>query len=471
MSVTEASTEQAPASDSISEQLARFARTLTWDDVPADVRERCKYLILDAVGIALAAGRYPFAPIILDGLKEVGGAGDCSVVGYPDKLPLRDAAIMNGALIHGLDYDDTHMKAVVHATAISLTPALTMGEKLNASGKDMLLAYIVGMEAAIRIGMASNFGFHHNGLHATGIAGHFSAALIAGRMLGLTEQQIAMAQGLVGSTCQASQQFVEDGAWNKRFHPGWGTAAGFTAAYMAKNGFIAPRAPYEGRFGLFQTLTKTPDECDLSEIAADLGARWESVASAIKPYPTCHFTHAAADAALELRCQHNIAADDIAHIKVLLPADVIPIVVEPIANKRRPVSDYDAKFSVQFIVAACFTRGRFGLAELEPEALNDPEILALADKVDCDADPDADFPRVYPGAVVVSTKDGGEYIHTERVNRGAAERALTSGEIIEKYEANARMAVDSEKAAAIKSATLNLDKTDAKTLAKLLSEQ
>ena len=460
--------EPAPATQadarSRSQILAAFAAGLSYDDIPEAVAARSKYLILDAIGIAIAAGRFPFAERILAGLKDMGEPGASSVIGHADKLSARDAAIMNGALIHGLDYDDTHMKAVVHATSATLPATLVMGEKLGASGRDMLTAYVVGMEAAIRIGMGANFGFHHNGLHATGIVSHFASALIAGKLLGLDGQALTMAQGLVGSTAQASQQFVDDGAWNKRFHPGWGAAAGITAAYLAKNGFVAPKQPYEGRFGLYQTLTKHGDDCLPEAITDDLGQRWEGVESAIKPFPTCHFTHAVADAALALRQEHGIRPDAIARIRVMLPADVLPIVVEPVAAKRRPVSDYDAKFSAQFIAAACFARGRFGLAELEDEALADPEILALADKVDCAADPDADFPRVYPGAVVVSTKDGGEFVHTERVNRGAAERALTDAEIVEKYEANARLAADAERVQAVKAAVLAMDDSDGRAL-------
>lgn len=461
--------DHAPDAPPLSQGLAEFAAGLTWDAIPADVRERSKYLILDALGIALAAGRFPFAEKILAGLKAVDEPGVHSVIGFPDKLPLRDSAIMNGALIHGLDYDDTHMRSVVHATAATLPATLAMGEKTGASGQEVLTAYVIGMEAAIRIGLAANFGFHNNGLHATGIVSHFASALIAGRLLGLDAEQMAMAQGLVGSTAQASQQFVDDGAWNKRFHPGWGAAAGITAAYMAKGGFVAPMRPYEGRFGLLNTLTKPAVDCRPAEIAADLGARWEGVESAIKPFPTCHFTHAVADAALALKKAHGLDAADIAKVRVLLPADVIPIVLEPVANKRRPVSDYDAKFSAQFIAAACLVRGRFGLAELEPEALTDPEILALADRVEYAPDPDADFPRVYPGAVVASTRDGREYVHVEPVNRGAADRALTDAEIVEKFEANAGLAVDADRAAAVRKATLELDASDGKTFASLLA--
>lgn len=454
---------------SVSERVAGFAADLSYDDIPVEVRERLKHLILDAVGIALAAGRTAFAETFLAGLNDVGEPGQSSVIGFADKLPLRDAAIMNGALVHGLDYDDTHMQGVIHATAASLPATLAMAEKTGASGAEFLTAYAIGMEIAIRIGVASKFGFHHNGLHATGIAAHFASALVAGRLLGLDAKALTAAQGVVGSTAQASQQFVDDGAWNKRLHPGWGAAAGITAAFLAKRGFVAPRAPYEGRFGLYRTLTKEPFVAEPEAIADGLGTRWEGAQSAIKPFPTCHFTHAVADAALEIRRRHGIAASDIQRIRAQLPADVIPIVVEPVANKRRPSSDYDAKFSAQFIAAACFVRGRFGLAELEPEALNDPEILALADKVDCEIDPNADFPRVYPGAVIATTKDGREFIHAEPVNRGAADRALTEAEIVEKYDDNAAMGVSAEKAEAVKDAVLKLDEGSAEALLGVLA--
>jgi len=454
----------------ISHRLADFAHGLTYDAIPETVRDRAKHLILDGLGIALAASRETFAASFLAGLQGLGESGTASVIGMDVRLPLRDAAIMNGALVHGLDFDDTHMKAVVHATAVALPAALVMGEKMGASGRDMLTAYLVGMETAIRLGMASNFGFHHRGLHATGVVGHFSSALVAGKLMGLDAAALTAAQGITGSTAMASQQFVDDGAWNKRLHPGWAAAAGITAAALAKGGFVAPAQPYEGRFGLYRNLCDADADIDFASITEGLGERWEATESAVKPFPTCHFTHAAADAALELKRRHAIDPDAIEKVRALIPAETIPVVAEPAANKLKPASDYDAKFSTQFIVAACFRRGRFGLAELEPDVLADPEILALAAKVQCAADPDADFPRVYPGSLVVGMKDGTEYIHHERVNRGAAERALTETEIVDKFMANAARAVSIEKAGAVRDTVLGLEDTNAADLAASLAD-
>jgi 2-methylcitrate dehydratase PrpD len=452
-------------SGTISQTLAEFAENLSYDDIPANVRERAKYLILDSVGIAFASTQHEFAKCILAGIQAVGEPGDSPVIGMNARLGMRDGVLMNGALIHGLDYDDTHMKSVVHATAATLPSAMVVAAREGASGKDLLTAYIVGMEVAIRIGEAANFGFHHRGYHATGVVGHFASALIAGKLMGLDAAQLATAQGITGSTAMASQEFVEDGAWNKRLHPGWAGVAGIMAAGQAKHGFVAPSKPYEGRFGIFKNhLAGLESHVDYAAITDQLGTRWAVVESAIKPYPTCHFTHAIADSALALREQHGIEAKDIARIRALIPEDTVPVIAEPVANKKRPVSDYDAKFSTQFIAAACFERGKFGLAELEDEALNDEAILSLADKVEYEIDPNSEFPRFFSGGMVVTTKDGGEFIHHERINRGAGERALTGDEIVEKYTDNATMAVSSERASAVQASVLKLDDADAKTL-------
>ena len=452
-----------------SERLAEFAHDLRFDDIPEPVRRRAKYLILDSLGIALAASRFPFAPKFLAGLQGLTEPGNSSVIGMSAKLPLRDAALINGALVHSLDFDDTHMKAVVHATAVSLPTALSVGESTGANGRDFLVAYLIGMETAIRLGMASNFGFHHLGLHATGIVGHFSSALVAGRLFGLDSGALTAAQGITGSTAQASQQFIDDGAWNKRLHPGWAATAGITAAGLANSGFVAPRETYEGRFGVYKTMVSDPDSCDLSLISDGLGERWEATESAVKPFPTCHFTHAAADAALILRQRHAINADDIVRIRALLPAETFPFVVEPVANKKKPASDYDAKFSTHYIVAACFRRGRFGLDELDDASLGDPEILDLAAKVECEVDPDSDFPRVYPGGIIVTTADGCEYAHHEPVNRGAAERALSGDDVVEKFFANAERVVSAARAREIADRVLDIDNHDVRGLAKILS--
>ena len=449
------------AAPPIAETLATFAHDLRYEDIPEAVRERAKHLMLDATGIALASTRWDFAHKSLTAVQGLAGPvseGGCTVLGMPARLPLRDAVMMNGILVHGLDFDDTHVPGVIHATASTFPTALGLGEHLGCDGGAVLTAYVVGIETGARLGAVARGAFHQVGFHPTGLLGAFACTLLAGRLFGATPGQLAMAQGIALSTGAGSLEFLEDGAWTKRLHPGWAGVAGITGAALARQGFQGPTKPYDGRFGLFPShLGPLEEGCDYSLATAGLGEVWELDQVAVKPFPACHFAHGCADAAIALAREHDLQPDDIESITALVPAEVIKTICEPVENKLRPVSDYDAKFSLPFIVAAGLARRRFGLAELEPEALQDAAILDLAAKVEYRADPDSPFPRAYSGEVMVRTRDGRELRHREQVNRGAAERPLSNGEIIDKFMDNATLAVSIDATERIAEVLLTLD--------------
>jgi 2-methylcitrate dehydratase PrpD len=436
-------------------ELAAFAAGLTLEAVPERVRDRAKLLILDAVGVALASNAYPYAGASVAGLVALGGAGECSLIGRSERLPVRDAALANGILVHGLDFDDTHLTSIVHPTAASLPTALSFGESVGAHGRDMLTAYLAGMEAAIRIGAAVKGGFHHVGFHATGVIAHFSSAIVAAKLLGLPADKIVAAQGVAASTASGVQVFLEEGAWTKRFHPGWAAVAGITAARLVEHGFVGPSRPYEGKFGLFQTHLHAPAEVDLASIGAGLGETWHLADTAIKPYPVCHFIHGCADAAIELHGM--LSADDIVHVEAYLPKDTMPIVAEPAAAKERPATDYEAKFSTQYVVATCLLKGRFGLPELQPEAIADPAVRDLATRVRCSVDPNSAFPTYFSGGVRVTLRDGRQLFRHIRVNSGAGERALDLDGVVAKFTASASLAVSTAQAERIRDAVLTIE--------------
>ena len=181
-------------------------------------------------GCGLAATGYEFARATLAGARALGGDGPCAVIGSATRLPLRDAALVNGVLLHGLDFDDSNFLGILHPTVACLPAALGVGQMRGATGRDMLTAYVAGMEAAIRIGAAARGIFHHIGFHATGLVAHFSSAIVAGKLMGLDADALISAQGITASTSAAVQVFLEEGAWTKRLHPAWGAVAGITAA-------------------------------------------------------------------------------------------------------------------------------------------------------------------------------------------------------------------------------------------------
>ena len=459
-------------SPTVSQRLADYVAAYSYDQIPVAVRERAKLLMLDAIGIAYASTHYSFTHHILSGIRGVAGTGTHSLIGLSDKLPLRDAVLMNGALVHGLDYDDTHVGAIVHPTASALPCAMGVAEAINASGRDLLAAYILGVETVVRICGAAKGGFHHFGFHPTGITAHFSCALQAGWLYGLNARQLTMAQGFVGSTAAASQEFLEEGAWNKRLHPGWAGVAGITAAHLARNGYVGPSKTYEGRFGLYQSHLQTlKDDVDYKDVTDQLGERWETSVVAIKPFPICHLIHACADAALALREKHKLKPEDIASVQALVPEPTIHIIAQPEANKVKPISDYDAKFSVQFVTAACLVLGRFGLAELEQETLSNPAILDLAARVSYVADPGTTYPKYFSGGVVIKTRDGRTLRHHEPVNRGAGERALSGDDISKKYRENAAMALPARRIEQVRDAVLNVEAMSAREFLGVLTNR
>lgn len=454
--------------DSASRLLARFTASLRLEDVPAPVRTRAKLHILDALGAGLASNGQEFAGKCAAGVRALGSPGDCSVVGREERLELRDAALLNGILIHGLDFDDTHLESIIHPTATSLPVALTLGESLGTSGADLLTAFLAGVETSIRTGGAARGGFHHVGYHATGVISHFASAVTAGKLLGLDENQITAAQGIAGSTAAGIQVFLEEGAWTKRFHPGWGAVAGITAARLASEGFKGPSRVYEGKFGLFDTHLHGA-EADIGYIVDGLGTEWKFGDTALKPYPVCHFIHGCADAAIGLHGE--IDWRDIVSVRAQLPEPTLHIIAEPAEAKENATTEYEVKFSAQHVIAACLIRGEFNLPDLLPEAIADERVRDLAKRVKCAPDPWTRFPEFFSGGIEVILKDGRVLHRHVPINSGAGELAMDEAAVVAKFLASASLTVAEDQAREVARAVLALETTPARELARLLRKE
>ena len=305
----ETATDHTPT-DAIASTLSGFVHGLRLEQVPPEVSLRARHLMLDAIGCAMAARREDFADRFTNAVHALGAdveGGRSAVIGQARRLPLRDAALLNGVLTHGLDYDDTHMAGVIHLSVSVLPALLALAGRRRASGAEMLVAYIAALEAGARISSVTKSGLHAHGFHPTGVVGAFASSLAAGRVMGLSARQLVHAQGAALSLASGSLQFIEDGAWTKRFHPGWAAQAGLTAATFAAHGIAAPQSPYEGRYGFYRLYLGEAEHAriDLALATANLAAdgsasRWEIDNVAIKPFPMCHFVHASADAAIAL---------------------------------------------------------------------------------------------------------------------------------------------------------------------------
>ncbi len=419
------------------EVLADFSHSLTVSRLPAAVVANAKLRILDTVGIALASTRQDFAGPLL---RAVGGWGEApkaaTVIGTARRVPAASAALANGALAHGLDFDDTHTGSITHASACVVPPALALGEAQRLPGRDVLVAAVAGWESITRIGAAAPNAFHARGFHATGVCGTFAATLVAGRALRLGPRKIVHALGVAGSMAAGIFEYLEDGSWVKRLHPGWAAHSGVIAATLAANGFTGPSTVFEGRFGFFRThLGDTA--YDLARVTKDLGHEWETLAISFKPYPCCHYNHAFIDAVLGLVRTGTVRADDVERVECRIAPGQVPIVCEPVAAKVRPRTPYDAQFSLPWAVAVALIDGQVTLDSFSAKRINDPRVLALAERVVHVADSTSDFPRVFPGWVVVRLRDGRVVEARERVNRGSPENPLAAEEIRAKFRDNA----------------------------------
>lgn len=455
----------------ISQTLAQYGSQFRLQDVPMPVRQRARHLMLDALGIGLASTQFDFSRRTLAAYQSLsaGETGGVPVIGNGVSLPLRDAVTVNALMIHGLDFDDTHPRGVIHATTSVLPSALGLATHRGQDGAALLAAYILGIETAIRLGAVAQGGFHQVGFHPTGLIGSFGCTLAAAHLMGLPTDQWVHAQGIALSLSAGSLEFLQDGAWTKRLHPGLAAANGITAAHLAAQGFLGPQATYEGRFGLYQShLGPLTQQCDMAAATAGLGQVWETLNIAVKPIPACHFTHACADAASLLHDTWQGAA--IRRIVARVPTGTMKTVCEPLENKRRPANAYEAQFSIPYSVATGLRFGRFTLDALEPSAYQDPQTLALAAKVICEADDEADFPRYFGGEVIVELEDGRTLRHHEPINRGAEGRPISDADIIGKFHDNAARAVNRAHADAILNTVLDIEHHTASQLAHLLGQ-
>lgn len=437
-------------------RIGAFAAGLEASTIPGAVLERAKLHVLDSLGVALAVAPGQFADTMIDSALALGGRGNQRVFGRSERLSLRDAVQVNAALVHCLDYDDTHAASIVHVSSAALPVAMAVAADRGASGLDLLVAYLLSVETAAAIGAAAGGAFHARGFHPTGLVNAFGAAVAAGRLIGLDAGGIAAAQGVTLSLGAGSLEFLDTGAWTKRIHPGWGGVAGLTAASLVANGFQAPPRAYEGRFGLYALYAPVGTEINQDSFGA-LGRDWQMLKVGIKPLPACHFTHAFSDAAFEIAATHNLNPQQIADVVLRVPPGIVDVVCEPETRKRRPLNPYEAQFSLHYIVAATLLRRRFTLEDIEPEAISDPEVLRLADKVRYDVDPDTDYPRYFPGDVTVRMDDGRVFSAHHPHHRGSDARPLSAADVIAKFRANAVRALSSSQVERVIAAVDGLD--------------
>jgi 2-methylcitrate dehydratase PrpD len=428
---------------SVAEQLAERVATLHADRLPKSLRRKCEELLIDVVGLCVTARNEDYIKSALAGCDD---DGLCTAIGHARCFSAASAAFVNGTAAHGEDFDDTFEGGPVHAGAVIVPAVLAVCERHKPDGRAAFFGIAVGTEVMCRLSTVVPKAVHKAGFHPTAIFGAMGAAAGVSAALDLNAKQLVDALGIAASMASGIIEYLAEGTWTKRLHPGWAAQSGIRAALLARGRFIGPRTVFEGRHGLFHGFAHTT-QGNYGALTGDFGTRWVTETLAFKPYPCGTMAHPYIDCAKRLAAR-GIKAGDVKELVCEVAEGTVHRLWEPLADKQRPPNGYAAKFSTPFLLATGFVRGVVGLDAFTDAAVGDKDVLALSSKVRYVIDPDNPYPNNFTGHIRAVLNDGTVVEERQPHFRGGAHEPLSRPDIEEKFMLNARHGGWDEKRAA-----------------------
>ncbi len=410
----------------LSEQLSDAVQNAR--NVPREMAEK---LLTDVAGLCVAARRTDYVRASLAGWEASGG---CTAIGHSRTLDAAGAAFVNGTAAHGEDFDDSFEGGPVHAGAVVVPAVLAVAERERLSGRDALLGIAVGVEVMCRASLVAPKLIHQAGFHPTAVLGAMGAAASVATALRLSKNQFVNALGIAGSMAAGIIEYLAEGAWTKRMHPGWAAQSGIRAADLARAGFVGPRAVFEGTHGLFHGFARTTDG-DWDKLVGGFGERWVANSLAFKPYACGTMTQPYVDCARRL-AEKGVRAEEVVEMVCEAAEGTVHRLWEPLADKQRPPNAYFAKFSQPYCIAAGFVLGHAGLEAFTEERVRDERLRSLAAKVRYEIDPDNPYPDEFTGHVRARLKDGRTLEERQGHLRGGRNEPLSRADIEEKFRLN-----------------------------------
>lgn len=425
--------------------LAEFIVRQKFEDLPNDTIEKAKQYIIDVIGCIVGASKESQAQLLIEVLKGEGGNPHGSVFAHGFKTSVMNAALINGEMGHILDFDDDHREAGTH-TSVAVFPAVfALGEKLKVSGKDLLRAFIIGMEVTIRVGESFLGKSFQQGFHPTGTCGVFGAAAGCALLLGLNMRQTIYALGLAGSFASGTTEWRTGNSWQKPLQPGHAAMCGVLAAFLARKDFVGADTIFDGPTGVIRAYSFR-DTYDYSRITESLGERWKMKDTSIKVHACCRWGASAVDCAIDLYRQ-GVRAKDVKGIVAKLCSMAIEFLTKPAERKLRPATHVDAQFSLPYMIAVAICKNRTGVNEFKGETLVDHEILKLMDKISWEIDPHAEamYPKAYPATLVSTLNNGRKFESHADYPKGDPENPLSMEEIVDKFNSLTEKIFDSKR--------------------------
>lgn len=416
-------------------ELIERCNRIDFNELPPEVVDTAKHLLLDYLGVALRGSQTESAQcaqILARGFNST--VSNMTIIGTDVATDPLHAALANGIAAHSIEYDDVINEASLHPAVTTMTTALSAaGLAGGCSGRDFIAAVVVGYETTIRLGVAVNPASHYErGFHPTATCGTFGSAMTAARILKLDEKQTANALGIAGSQAAGSMEYLTDGVYTKRFHAGWASKSGLTAALLAREGFTGPRTIVEGKFGFLKGYSDRPHPERLFE---DWANPYKIMKTGIKNYTCCRYKQGSIDCILSIMQDNKLSAEDVKRVTTGILSAGFPLVAEPIEKKRRPQTIVDAQFSMPFGAAVAILFGHAALDQYTQQNFDSKPVKALMDRVHCIKDPslDAMFPEKWPATAQIETHDGRRFDARTEYPKGDPENPLTWGEIKDKF--------------------------------------
>jgi 2-methylcitrate dehydratase PrpD len=415
----------------IAEEFSSWSKTLSVKDIPEKTQSTLKFLLKDICGIILSARNENYVKSLVETYK---GSGNLVSLGHSERFDLFSSAIIAGTAAHGEDFDDTFEGNPMHVGATMIPAMLSAAQKFNLNGDQILKGLTIGSELICRLALVAPTAMHKQSFHPTAVCGTFGVAAGLSSVLDLTEKQMVSALGVAGSFTSGIIEYLAEGSWTKRVHPGWSANSGMNAALIAKSGFYGPRTVFEGEHGFFEAFALKEIERDYSHLTDGLGKRWENQNLAFKPFACGTMAQPFVDCAIKIRKKiKNL--NNISSITAKVGEGTVHRLWEPLKEKKNPSTPYSAKFSVPYCVAVGFIRGDAGLNEFNEKSINDKEILNLASKVNYEIDPNNEYPKNYTGTLICKTSEN-EFTEHQPCFRGGIKEPLTKDDIDKKYNAN-----------------------------------
>jgi 2-methylcitrate dehydratase PrpD len=435
-----------PPEPAITRELVAYLSALRPGDLSAEVVDRVKYLLLDYLGVALRGSRAESSQPVYAMIDRIGAPGPCAIAGVNRRVLAIHAALANGTAAHAIELDDTHNAGSIHLGVVMFPTALALADALpDIDGTTFFSAVTAGYEAAARIAMAVQPKSHYElGFHPTSTCGVFGAAVTASKLLGLDEARMLSAVGIAGSMAAGSLEFLAEGAWTKRLHPGLAAQNGIQAAMLAAEGFRGPGTILEGRDGFLGAYSRRPRA---EWILDGLGDSFEILRTSVKPHACCRYMQAPIDAILDLAWRHQIKPQDVERVEVAVLEAGWPLVVEPQGKKYKPESVVDAQFSMPFGAAVALLHHSAGLDQFTEENARSKDVRQLMGRVVMTKDLriEKDFPEKWPARVEIHLSDGRSFESFVRHPRGDPQNPLSWDDVAAKFHSLASAVLPGER--------------------------